>query len=1011
MKFTKGRSERASNNTVSQLKKSFIIINGAIAFFFVLYLLQAYMLYQRSSKSELLVAHTNDVLATIKAVEADLLRMDASINGYALHGGAEYAAQFSKASEAAGKNIAYISTLTKDNIVQGTHVHELGRLTNEKIRVGKSIINGLPAATSARDILIGEQFTTLNQHLHNTITTLYANEHQLLSDRVEENRYYSKSRVVFSVVSYILVCVFLLLTIYKINQNIRRRTLAEERARLNEAKYKVLVEDSDLTMLVINEDGVIKFANKNVEKLVGFDPKELVGFSLMEAAPRKFKDQVRNVLSALRSTGHYNSTMELQIFTSTGTKWVSCRVFPVSREADEPAEWQVVIWDFDEEKKLQLEIDEMESERRSEQKLVQHILDNIPSVIFLKDVEGRYLLINRKMEEVLGLPATKVIGQSDLQLIQDKARYLEFKYSDDKVLIHKTANSFEDVVDKGDGVLEYYWVTKFPLFDEEGNVKHICGLATDITERKEDELKLVQAKKDAEQARAAQESFLANMSHEIRTPMNGIIGMGNLLLSTEQNEEQKEFTENIQESARNLLAIINDLLDFSKIKSGKFLFENAPFKLRQTIKKTLYPLQYRAEEKLIGLHLNIDNSVPEVLIGDGLRLQQVIINLVGNAIKFTTKGAVNINISAGEENAGYIDLQVEVTDTGIGIAENKLDYIFESFTQNNVNTSRKYGGTGLGLAIVKQLVELQQGHVWVTSSLNKGSVFTVIIPYRVSEEQQLTEVRTNQIKSGDEHLLEGIHVLVAEDNSINQKVVRNTLQKQGASVHIVNNGREAISELQRNKYDVVLMDLQMPDIDGYKATTHIRQILRLDIPILAMTADALKGEAEKCFDVGMTGFISKPFEPRDLYHQILQVTSERKLLSTMPEDNTTPLSANLVDLSFLFEMADMDPKFISDVLDIFLETMPGGLETLAELLESRNDWEAISKQAHFLKSSTSVVRIGDMFDKLHAIEKMAKENQPDEAAILNIFAEIQRMFREAHPTLIAEGERFKRATV
>jgi PAS domain S-box-containing protein len=1010
MKTTQNIKGGLVNNTISQLRKSFILVNGAIAFFFLLYLVQAYMLYQRSSKSELLVTHTNDVLSTIKSADANFIKMEAALTQYALYGDASYLKDIDRDITNAQNDILYLAKLTQDNLVQSTRVRELTRVAAQKIATTRSIVasstNNLPAL---KQQITDDKLLTLNERLHNVINTLYDTENDLLVKRTEDNRYYSKSRVVFSVISYILLSIFLILTIYKINQNIRKRTIAEERARLNEAKYKVLVEDSDLTMLVINEEGIIKFANKNVEKLVGFDPKELIGFSLMEAAHKKFKENVRNVLTTLKTTGTFNSTIELQIYTSTGSKWVSCRIFPVSKEADEPNEWQVVIWDFDEEKMMQLELQAMENERMSEQKLVQNILDNIPSVIFLKDTEGKYILVNQKMEEVFRLPASKIIGNTDLQLVDDKARYLEFKYSDDKVLIHKSTNSFEDVVDYGDGRVEYYWITKFPLLDADGNVKHICGLATDITERKEGELKLVQAKKDAEQARAAQESFLANMSHEIRTPMNGIIGMGNLLLSTEQNDEQKEFTENIQESARNLLAIINDLLDFSKIKSGKFMFESAPFKLRQTVKKTLYPLQFKAEEKLINININIDNSVPDVLLGDGLRLQQVMINLIGNAIKFTAKGSVNVNISAGEDNAGYVDLQLEVSDTGIGIAENKLDYIFESFTQNNVNTSRKYGGTGLGLAIVKQLVELQQGHVWATSILGKGSTFTVIIPYRISEESHITETKSNRIyNTENEALLEGISVLVAEDNTINQKVVKNTLQKQGASVTIVNNGREAINILQLHNYDVVLMDLQMPEVDGYKATKYIREVLRKDLPILAMTADALKGEAEKCFDIGMTGFISKPFEPRDLYHQILQVTSERQLLSEYPIEVMEDKKSSLVDLSFLFELAEMDPKFISDVLEIFLDTMPEGLEKLENLLKEKSDWEAVSKQAHFLKSSTSVVRISDMFDKLHDIEKLAKEETPDEATILAIFANIKEMFSEAYPTLASENQRFKK---
>ena len=1011
MKSTQSRNGISVNNTVSQLRKSFLLINGTIAFFFLLYLLQAYVLYERSSKSDLLVIHTNDVLANIKSADANIIESEAALNSYLLHKDAAHLDRLDRSVKDLSSDIANLKTLTADNMQQSTRVRELKRLSVEKIATSRNVID---AAKNGTDYSTANtRLRQLDQRIHTNLSALHTTESELLATRTEDNRYYSKSRVVFSVISYILVSIFLIITIYKINQNIRKRTLAEDRARLNEAKYKVLVEDSDLTMLVINEDGIIKFANKNVEKLVGFDPRELIGFSLMEAAPRKFKSEVQHVLYLLKKTGNYNSTLELQIFTATGTKWVSCRVFPVSKETDEAHEWQVVIWDFEEEKQLQLEREVMEGQRREEQKLVQDILDNIPSVIFLKDVDGRYVMINSKMEQVLGLSASKVIGQADLQLIPDKARYLEFKYSDDKVLIHKTANSFEDVVDYGNGKVEYYWVTKFPLLDAQGNVKHICGLATDITERKEGEIKLLNAKKEAEQAKAAQESFLANMSHEIRTPMNGIIGMGNLLMGTEQNDEQKEFTENIQESARNLLAIINDLLDFSKIKSGKFLFESAPFKLRQTIKKTLYPLQFRAEEKLLRLNIDIDNSVPDGLIGDGLRFQQVMINLIGNAIKFTTKGSVNISVSAGEENAGYIDLQLEVSDSGIGIAENKLGYIFESFTQNNVNTSRKYGGTGLGLAIVKQLVELQQGHVWVSSTLGKGSTFTVIIPYRVSHEETAQEVKTSYIHDRDnEMLLEGINVLVAEDNTINQKVVKNTLQKQGATVNIVNNGQEAIDALQEEDYDVVLMDLQMPEVDGYKATRYIREVMRRELPILAMTADALKGEAEKCFDVGMTGFISKPFEPRDLYHQILQVTNDRKLLEDLKAtESPAEKSTELVDFSFLFELSDMDPKFISDVLTIFLETMPEGLDKLNNLIQDGSDWDAISKQAHFLKSSTSVVKVGDMFDKLYDIEKLTKISGTEIETIKIIFAEIQELFIQAHPILLSENERYKKAVV
>ncbi|MGN6569466.1 MAG: response regulator, partial [Flavipsychrobacter sp.] len=548
------------------------------------------------------------------------------------------------------------------------------------------------------------------------------------------------------------------------------------------------------------------------------------------------------------------------------------------------------------------------------------------------------------------------------------------------------------------GKTQYLLVTKFPLLDENGHVRHLCGLMTDITERKENELKLIEAKKDAEKAKVAQETFLANMSHEIRTPMNGIIGMGNLLLGTELDQEQKEFTENIQESAENLLSIINDILDFSKIKSGKFQFDHTNFKVRQVIEKAVYPLRFKAEEKMVKLNLSF-NKVPEVLLGDPLRLQQIIINLAGNAIKFTTNGSVDIHIAAEQINAGKVALKVDVKDTGIGIAQNKLDYIFESFTQNNQNTSRKYGGTGLGLAIVKQLVEMQHGEVMVQSTLGLGSVFSFVIPYIIGKEVSTVDSREQNGK--EKNILGGINILVAEDNIINQKVVKNTLQKQGANVLIAGNGKEAVEQMQGKNFDVVLMDLQMPEVDGYKATRYIRQVMKNNIPILAMTADVLKGEAEKCFEAGMTGFISKPFEPNDLYLQILRVTKDKQEQHLLIDTKTKTMEQSVVDFSFLYEISDNDPQYIHDVIEIFLGTMPEGLDKLEDLIRNTSDWEAIYKQAHFLKSSVSIVKVRDMFDDLAKIESLAKQ-QANKDEIVKLLDKILSIFKEAHPVLIEE---------
>lgn len=646
----------------------------------------------------------------------------------------------------------------------------------------------------------------------------------------------------------------------------------------------------------------------------------------------------------------------------------------------------------------------VEEEQKSRDRLIQDIINNIPSVLYIKGTDGTCVMANKRTEAVFNKESKDLLGKTIRDLLTTQIdRFSNYFKTDLQVLEEKRIVSYEDYIEAR-GTRQIFWVTKFPLLKESGEVQYIGVIATDITDRKETEKKLMEAKQEAEQAKQAQEVFLANISHEIRTPMNGIIGMTNLLLSTKLTDEQSDFTDSIHESAHNLLSLINDLLDFSKIKAGKFEFEHIPFKPRHTIRKAIYPLQFRAEEKMIRLELHINSSVPEILLGDPLRLQQIIINLAANAIKFTAKGSVRISVRAvPTDREDIVMLETDVEDTGIGIPEENQEYVFESFAQNQSRDARIYGGTGLGLAIVKQLVLLQKGTISLKSKVGSGSVFSFRIPFEAGHHtHELKKQRDADKAPGQQLLLDKIHILVAEDNLINQKVVANTLKRQGASTLIVNNGKEAIKELKEKHFDVILMDIQMPEMDGYEATSYIRNILKIDIPIIAMTADALKGEEERCLQAGMNGYISKPFEPELLFNTILHLKNQNS--SRDPATVAGQLrNGSVVDFSFLLEISEGDSTYIHEVLSIFLDTMPDGLKRLKEFTEIA-DWENIRKQAHFLKSSVGVIKIGQMYEQLSQIEELAKMEK-DISVIREIMETIETLFSKAEPFIQTEKEK------
>ncbi|HMQ05932.1 MAG TPA: response regulator [Saprospiraceae bacterium] len=509
-----------------------------------------------------------------------------------------------------------------------------------------------------------------------------------------------------------------------------------------------------------------------------------------------------------------------------------------------------------------------------------------------------------------------------------------------------------------------------PVMDLNKKIKKIIKIAQDISLEIKAEKSLQEAKDLAVELNMQKDQFIANISHELRTPITSILGFTELLLEEEKDKVKFHHLHTIKEASETLLHLISDILDLSKIESGQFIIELIPFQLRESILNIISMMQEKAKRKGLQLRYKVDKNVPNKLIGDKHKLSQILLNLIGNAIKFSNQGSIEISVGTDSESSNDpIHLKFSVSDTGIGIDPNNLDLIFERFVQAEVHTTRQFGGTGLGLNICKHLVEMQGGSISVQSTLGKGSTFTFIIPYSLDRRKNIKKISAPQpeiqtIKPGK--------ILVCEDNAMNQRLVNHILAKEGFEVTIASNGTEGINLFKKNSFDVILMDLQMPEKDGYATTFELRNQLRSNVPIIALTANGMDAEYEKCIKAGMNDFLSKPFTKKDLLSKInkwmlytVTKKSEPKAFSELPE--TGEFS---IDINTLSEFAGGDQSFMIEMLQLFYDNSQLEMQELKTKCIDM-DLEGISKISHKLKSSFSLLGADPLFlEQLEIADQM-----------------------------------------
>jgi PAS domain S-box-containing protein len=630
---------------------------------------------------------------------------------------------------------------------------------------------------------------------------------------------------------------------------------------------------------------------------------------------------------------------------------------------------------------------------RNREASLKAIFNNAPYQMWLKDINSIYLAVNQPFMDYFSIASESDILGKTASDIWSKDVSDHFIEQDEWVMQNLEFLSVEEFIDFKHKTA-WFELFRAPIIDQNGNLLGTTGIARDITNRKSADKILQQAVEAAESANNAKSRFLAIMSHEIRNPLNAVVGMVRMLNEEGITGPSGKLIENIKSSSDQLLTIINDILDISKIESGEMVLEETSFNIHEVLKRVFDSNIYFAREKQIELNLDIDKRIGPLYDGDPLRLQQVIANLTNNAIKFTQQGKIDIRAHFERQTGPNIRVRFEVEDTGVGISEENQEKIFESYKQENETISRTHGGSGLGLAISKQIVDLMGGKLCIESVKNKGSRFYFSISLQTAVDQS-NQKSTNNMDT-EYKSLSGYSLLLVEDNKLNQILATAMLRNWGARVVVAGNGQIAIDMLDNETFDIILMDIQMPVMDGMTASRLIRDKLKLTVPILALSANVLKGVEEKCKEAGMQGYISKPYEADDLYRKIVFHITQ----NLQKPENVDDISSDTIiaDVTRLRNMIGSDPSELNKMIIKFLEITPAYAAELNKA-DSANDMEAIALASHKIKSSIDLVStqvLRDLITKINFSSK-ADDNLNE---LKNLIAKFNKYYKILEEQLI-----------